>query len=417
MTAKNTLLDFLADHYSPQSLLDLELFFRSHATLHIPQLPNGVFAAVSGMSHASVTGYQDFWLRDNAMIAGSFMLRGDFKTALSTMTGLTPFLRQQESRFQQIIRNPSQKDDIQERPHVRFSPLGESRSWSHAQNDALGYVLWLRFALANAGKMDVDTPEYGFYRLFPLYFQAIDYSNDLDSGAWEEDRKLNSSSIGAVMASLRQMHTWLRVHVTDAHICDCVDTLIQQGSAQLRNHLPYESPPKRNADAATLLLIHPAEVLNPQDQDAVLQLVERDLVREIGVIRYVGDSYYGQDYPDWFREDQLAGDFSARIALRNAKLRPGFEAQWCLFDSLLSLIYAKKFLSLHDDQSLKKQIDFFNRSLKQLTPGVQCPELYFCRHGAWVPNPHTPLGWAQANLALALDYMKRSAQLVAGTGR
>jgi hypothetical protein len=413
MTTQPQTEDFLADHYSFQNLIDLERFFQSHSTLHIPQLSNGIFAAVSGMSHASVTGYQDFWLRDNAMIAGSFIMRGDFPTALRTMVGLTPFLRQQESRFDEIIRDPSKKEHIQERPHVRFSPQGESPEWSHAQNDALGYVLWLRFALANAGKLDVDRAEYNFYRRFPLYFQAIDYSTDRDSGAWEENRKINSSSIGAVIAGLREMHIWLRSHssATEPHIRDCVDTLVGQGRTQLRNQLPAESPPQRLADAATLFLIHPAEVLDSQHQDAVLQLVERELVRDIGIIRYLGDSYYGQDYPDWFPEAQLAGDFSERIELRNAKLRPGFEAQWCLFDALLSIIYGKRFLS-GGYENLKKQIHFFNRSLRQLTPTVQCPELYFCRHGQWVPNPHTPLGWAQANLALALHYMKRSVQRI-----
>lgn len=152
--------------------------------------------------------------------------------------------------------------------------------------------------------------------------------------------------------------------------------------------------------------------MSREQENSVLQLIQRDLVRDIGILRYVGDSYYGQDYPDWFSEDQLTGDFSERIELRDAKLRPGFEAQWCLFDSLLSLIYGKRFLSCAFDDDRATQTHFFNRSLKQLTPDVQCPELYFSRHGAWVPNPQTPLAWAQANLALALEYMKRSARLI-----
>jgi hypothetical protein len=414
VATKLKLSDFLADRYSPQNLAELELFFEAHSSLHIPQLPNGLFMAVSSMSHSSVTGYQDFWLRDNAMIASSFILRGDFATAVNTMLGLNQLLRSQEPRFREIIRDPSKKDNVQERPHVRFRSTGDSPAWSHAQNDALGYVLWLRFTLANAGKLELDAADYEFYCLFPLYFATIDYSNDADSGAWEEDRKVNSSSVGAVVAGLRQMQIWLHGHKTngDRAIRECVDSMIERGTNRLQEHLPFESPPTRYADAASLFLIHPAQVLNREQENAILNLIQRDLVRQIGVIRYVGDSYYGQDYPDWFSQDQLTADFSQRIEERNAKLRPGFEAQWCLFDSLLSVIYGDRFLSpagAGDD--LATQTHFFNRSLRQLTPEAKCPELYFCHHGSWVPNPQVPLAWAQANLALALEYMKRSAQL------
>lgn len=416
MPTKHTLPDLLTDRYSPQNLAEVELFFEAHSTVHIPQLPNGLFTAVSSMSPSSVTGYQDFWLRDNALIASSFLLRGDFTPAVNNMRGLNQLLHSQESRFREIIRDPSKKENIQERPHVRFRSTLDSPAWSHAQNDALGYALWLRFVLANAGKLELDDADYEFYRLFPLYFAAIDYSSDADSGAWEEDRKVNSSSVGAVVAGLREMQVWLHARSGngDPAIRECVDTQIQRGTNRLQQHLPFESPPGRRADAATLFLIYPAQVVNREQENAVLHLIQRALVREIGIIRYVGDSYYGQDYPDWFSEDQLTADFSERIELRDAKLRPGFEAQWCLFDSLLSVIYGNRFLSSSGtEDDLTNQTHFFNRSLRQLTPDAQCPELYFCRHGAWVPNPQTPLGWAQANLALALEYMKRSARLIA----
>jgi phosphorylase kinase alpha/beta subunit len=191
-----------------------------------------------------------------------------------------------------------------------------------------------------------------------------------------------------------------------------VEALIFEGTSRLQQALPFESPPRRQADAALLLLIHPTEVAFPEQAEAILDLVEAKLVRDIGTIRYAGDSYYGQDYPDWFEEGQLAGDFSENIEVRNAKLREGFEAQWCIFDPLLSVIYGKRFLAHPENTGeLTRQTHFFNRSLKQLTKGSQCPELYFFRHGEWIPNPHTPLAWTQANLALALDLMKRSATL------
>ena len=55
----------------------------------------------------------------------------------------------------------------------------------------------------------VGTPESGapanYYRVTPLYFQAIRYWQDEDSGHWEERRKIEASSIGAVVAGLREL--------------------------------------------------------------------------------------------------------------------------------------------------------------------------------------------------------------------
>src|SRR5215469_2990309 len=88
----------------------------------------------------------------------------------------------------------------------------------------------------------------------------------------------------------------------------------------------------------------------------VLRLVQTDLERNMGIIRYIHDSYYGQDYPDWFDQAQLTADFSEQIDIRNAKLRPGYEAHWCIFDPLLSVIYGKRFLALSGEKHhLEKQ--------------------------------------------------------------
>jgi len=406
--------DFLRDRYRREDLVQLDSFLQTKGTLTLRPSSNGMFTAVSGMSDVSPTGYQDFWIRDNVMIASSFLLRGAIGVAVNTMNGLTAHFAKQEERFKQVIKDPAKKADVQNRPHVRFRSSGDSPKWSHAQNDALGYALWLRFVLAHSSRLDLDHREFELYSLFPQYFEAIEYWNDSDSGAWEEDRKVNSSSIGAVLAGLRAMQGWLQTHSTlmGADLRKRVEALIFEGTSRLQQALPFESPPRRQADAALLFLIHPTEVAFPEQAEAILHLVEAKLVRDIGTIRYAGDSYYGQDYPDWFEEGQLAGDFSEKIEVRNAKLREGFEAQWCIFDPLLSVIYGKRFLAHPENTGeLTRQTHFFNRSLRQLTKGFQCPELYFFRHGEWIPNPHTPLAWTQANLAHALDLMKRSATL------
>jgi hypothetical protein len=101
--------------------------------------------------------------------------------------------------------------------------------------------------------------------------------------------------------------------------------------------------------------------------------------------------------------------FSDKLEFRDAHLQPECEAQWCLFDPLLSIIYGQRFLADRSDQaSFQKQLHYFNRSLAQVTASGDCPELYFLKHGRYIPNIHTPLAWTQANQALALYLMEKS---------
>jgi hypothetical protein len=84
------------------------------------------------------------------------------------------------------------------------------------------------------------------------------------------------------------------------------------------------------------------------------------------VRRYIGDSYFCQDYDQWFPPRVRASDFGDRLDLRNAFLSPGCEAQWCLFDPLLSVIYGRRFLASGAMPDFHLQLQFFN-SVGQIT--------------------------------------------------
>ena len=122
----------------------------------------------------------------------------------------------------------------------------------------------------------------------------------------------------------------------------------------------------------------------------------------MGFRRYIGDSYYCQDYDRWFPPELRSVDWSERIEVRDEYLQPGCEAQWCLFDSLLSVIFGR----LYGDG--EQQARYLHRAIGQLTPANDCPELYFLKRGRWTPSPQTPLLWAEANLSLALNEARRS---------
>jgi len=358
---------------------------------------NGIYPAAGGLDTTSFTGYQNAWLRDNVMVAYSRLEAGDAEAAVGCVRGLMRFVESEAPRFAAVIAQPSLKETVESRPRVRFdaNSLRElSGSWSHAQNDALGYVLWFRARLHNLGCWRLEASEQEVIRLFIRYFEAIRYWEDPDSGAWEEGRKVNSSSVGAVLAGLEE------AKLAGAAVAD---SLIAAGRGLLARQLPLESPKLRGADAAVLFLVYPLEVVSElAARDMVVHLMQARLEGEIGFRRYIGDSYYCQDYDRWFPPELRSADWSERIEVRDAYLQPGCEAQWSLFDSLLSVVFGR----LYKDRV--QQARYLHRAIGQLTPANDCPELYFLKRGRWTPGPNTPLLWAEANLSLALNEARRS---------
>ena len=425
MGLENGLLRHLiAKSYTSQSLKKIREVLQSHRSHEISPLANGLFAASPSQAVDSSTGYQNVWIRDNVIVADSLYRRGNMAAAVACMQGLTKFLESQACRFREIIEDLSKvlKEDANRRPHIRFAAQTFQElpeKWPHAQNDALGQVLWFRFLLANTGIFPIGAREYELYQLFPLYFEALEYWHDRDSGAWEEGRKVNNSSVGAVVAGLEEMQKYVENEsrsvdrtpgIGDAKTKQTLHKLIAKGRERLDTTLPFESPPKRMVDSALLSLIHPLNVVRSrQIEDGILRLVQARLKGEIGIKRYVGDSYFCQDYDEWFPAGQMSTDFSERLEYRDAHLQPGCEAQWCIFDPVLSIIYGQRFLAnRNDNESFDKQVLYFNRSMAQVTVAGECPELYFLKHRRYIANVHTPLAWTQANQALALDLMEKS---------
>jgi len=429
------LLQYLiAEEYTPESLARIRETLEAHGTHAILPVEHGLFAATAAPVANRVSGYHNFWVRDNVLVANSLRLRGELAPAMACMQGLSQFFVKQRPRFLDIIQDATHKlkNDVQRRPHIRFAAqaLGEiPEKWPHAQNDALGLALWFRFVLANSGALPLTAADWKIYELFPRYFEAIEYWQDRDSGAWEEGRAVRNSSVGAVVAGLEEMREYLRspgrqktgddVCAPPADTLAKLDQLIVRGHARLAATLPFEAPPERLADSALLSLIHPLCVVREAAaQDAILSLVQARLKGEIGIKRYAGDSYFCQDYDQWFAPGQMSSDFSERMAYRDALLQPGCEAQWCIFDPQLSIIYGERFLANPADaESFRKQVHYFNRSLRQLTPEGGCPELYYLKNGEYVPNDNTPLLWTQAHQALALHLMEKSVKVKLGAGR
>ena len=422
-----TLLGFLRHSYLAREIDHLAAFLETAGTFFFHRLDNGLFPAVASAADLDPSGYQYVWVRDNVHIAYAHYVWGETYVAVRTVNALMSFFQTQRHRMQQIIEDPSLAADPMNRPHVRFdgAHMKElNQRWPHAQNDALGYFLWLYCRLAKGHLVPFGESEKACLADLVLYFKAIEYWQDQDSGHWEETRKVSASSIGAVVAGLRE-YSALRRHFAlqtkSALSASAVDEdnlagLLLQGEEALRKILPYECPEgegKRRYDAALLFLIYPLQVVSSEVASQILADVRANLEGEIGIRRYLNDSYWCPDYRSLFPADERTGDFSENMKKRDAHIRPGEEAQWCIFDPIISCIYGIRVLEGQGGARERAlQTHYLNRALGQLTDGkggmkpLQCPEAYFLEAGRYIPNEHTPLQWTQANLKMALHLLR-----------
>lgn len=199
-----------------------------------------------------------------------------------------------------------------------------------------------------------------------------------------------------------------------------LDELIDRGLASLNQILPSEcvqaAPQGRRFDAALLFLIYPLQVVNDQMADQILNEVINNLQGDYGIRRYLGDSFWCRDYKDIPANirTSVSREREQWLQAQGRELKQGEEAQWCLFDPIVSAIFGLKFQKTHHPEALKQQTHYLNRSLGQLTSKdcpfgeLKCPELYYLEQGQYVPSDATPLLWTQANLTIALTLMAHS---------
>jgi phosphorylase kinase alpha/beta subunit len=318
------------------------------------------------------------------------------------------------------------------RPHIRFDgqTLQElpDQQWPHAQNDALGYFVWLVSVLARQRALRLQPEEAQTMLLFVRYFQAVRFWEDADSGHWEETPKVSASSIGTVLAGLRELSALLHDAGADSALASVrtrgqavIEDMLARGQAALDAILPAESvaPGLRRAhDAALVFLAYPLRVLTEPMAATVLGDVDRHLTGDIGIRRYAGDSYWAPEYDLKVGPAERTQDYSGGLEARDRLLeKPGDEAQWCIFDGYIAAHHGATFALTGDEDAYLRQVHHANRALRQLSAEQselpnRCPELYYLKEGQWIPNAHTPLQWSQAALVVALEGLAASAKLL-----
>jgi len=415
---------YIRPAYSASDLERLETFLFEDGVLSFRSLATGLFPAAQLDPASSRSGYHNVWVRDNVFVGHAHHVNGRLDAAIGVARGLARFFSNHLFRFDDIIAGAVQRNAPMNRPHVRFDGASLSElpeKWSHAQNDALGYFVWLFCNLVAAGAIPLTDECLALLEKFVAYFRAIQFWKDEDSGHWEEVRKVSASSIGIVVGGLEAMKTVLEARGREGfdpgrieRNVSALADLIRRGRRALDDILPAECvqpvPEKhRRFDAALLFLVHPVGVVDPAMADRIIGDVAAHLQGGAGIRRYIGDSYWCADYRELFPPEERSGDFSQSLERRDRVLKRGREAQWCIFDPIMSAIHGNRYLRSGIASDYKKQIVYFNRSLGQITSTLQCPEAYFIERGEYVPNDNTPLLWTQANLWLALKVMKNTA--------
>jgi len=432
------LLDYLRHRYQSEDVRRLVAFLRGERTFNFPALATGLYPAAH-LSEGDTTGYSSVWVRDNVHVAHAHLVDGQTAIAVKITAGLVQFFTTQKKRIADVLAGLSDASDPMHRPHIRFDGklLAEiDQKWAHAQNDALGYFLWLTTRLIDEGHIGPDAATAQALAGTALFLEKIEYWLDEDSGHWEESRKRSASSIGTALAGLTGLAgiakkpEWAALLKFDgaALTAGQLDQLVAAGRKALLGHLPHEcndpDPAKRReADAALLFLIYPLEIVDDATSCAIIEQVVRDLQGDIGIRRYRGDSYWCADYKTKMSSDLWTADFSDDMTGRDSLLKAGEEAQWCIFDPILSAAYGRRYQTTRDKKMLALQTEYLNRSLGHLTAddsrfgGMRCPESYYLENGVYVPVDQTPLLWTQGNLLTALRMMERSLDVEGPSGR
>jgi phosphorylase kinase alpha/beta subunit len=316
------------------------------------QHPTGLFSASA--KHVA-TGYNRAWLRDNVYESLGLEAVQSFKEVVKTYRALLDILLKHENKIDWAIKE--KPDAAFKYIHARYDPASLNEiweEWGNKQNDAIGAILFKIGELEEKGiKIIRNENDLRILQKLVLYLKSIQYWQDKDNGMWEENEEVHASSVGACAAGLKKI----------SKLVEVPKELIQKGIETLNKLLPRESETKE-ADLALLSLIYPYNIINKKQREEILKNIEEKLVRERGVIRYLGDQYYNEN---------------------------SIEPSWTMGFPWLAVIYGQM-------NKPNKYAYYMRKCVAILNEKGELPELYIMDK---IPNENTPLGWSQSLLVVA----------------
>ncbi len=319
-------------------------------------------------------------------------------------------------RFTEIISWRRSGFDYSARPNIRYNAadlLEITDAWGHAQNDSLGFINFMQFYCLNRNNFspeDAQWQKYGvpFASLLHNYFWTIRVWEDFELGAWEDRVANHASSVGVVLASLREQAKFLETH---KHLhykserenrsfevtLDGVNQMIEKCETALKQILPNEFVRSDNGDVRTVdaalvnALFLSALSCRPLVDDAmtvtIIDNIERELMGHIGISRYEGDIWDG---------------------LNNRHGIP--KAQWSHVSPMISFIFGEMYQRTGDKKYYERQLFHFNRAVGCVNSHWRIPEAYIIgeESGEWESDANISLAWAQAATIFAFKALKAS---------
>jgi phosphorylase kinase alpha/beta subunit len=457
--------------YSPQTFGELRHVLDRLGTLDIKALPTGLPQAGESRANSSVkdVGYDFVWTRDAAFVANMWCVTGANEKAATAVHSLIGYYAKPEQmrRMRATVEGTAKGRRGIDRPHIKFDGNtltdGKVGKWEHAQNDALGLLLWLSFRSANQGVVTLDDRQLEPLALLAAYLAKIDFTTDKEAGHWEEmgekHGRVQASTLRCVIAGLQELERWADERPENRERLQkaldrgapkaspafsfspekgSLEQLLDRGTRALHALLPLESDGsgiyRRGSDTALLSALYldaiaapEGRVIDAKTRDEVISRFVTELRGSHGDRRYTGDGYWAlaKGETDPAAKKKLN---SATLEQRVRMLEPGGEAQWTMSSGLLSAIYGAKYLESGDPKDLAAQTHELNRALGMIT-GPQSrlgegtiPESYMQVRSdpsdpdspfTFTENP-LPLNWSKANLALAIEAMQRSLEKAAG---
>lgn len=287
-----------------------------------------------------------------------------------------------------------------------------------SQLDALGLFLAVYSKLALEGAIEADIP---LLERFVRYMDAIEYWSRGDLGHWEEfPAEVLTSSLGCCVAGLRGI---LPLLSGDAK-AKC-EEIANHGFVVLEERLggptgggAWETEKRREDGAMITLLLPPVadELGISEGQRQSIAAAMLRLRRPHGILRYVDDSYYNENYQARLRawKEEFGGGNPGAYPDRETRdswVVPGCEAEWTLFEPLLLM----HMLHAHKTEPSNLTAAGVRRSLLRMLAAIEeapvegkgdvqlhIHESYTVIDGKREPNDIQDLLWAVAYVRMAL---------------
>jgi phosphorylase kinase alpha/beta subunit len=356
---------------------------------------NGGYMASPYRGENGGDGYCVFWLRDIMYATYANEYVGAYDRMIESYRLILRIFQKYRHKISSGARKRHYLGSCaDEAIHARIHPvtLEEiTHEWGHHQLDIFGLFLYKTGDLIKKGYNVIGTDPGEtliLLRDIVMYLTTVRWHTDPDFGMWEEGPEVHSSSIGSVLAGLTMWHDDGYYHHKYPRQMDLHSYLpipqefVELGSDALERILPAESQ-TRPFDLAQLSLIWPYTIVTESQAKRIVKNVEKNLVRDFGVIRYPGDRYHSSD-----PENPL-----------------GSEAEWPLGFAWLSIVYSKlalRAIRMGDifgapNRFIEKAEYYIERIEKVMTDDGKTPELYSGGKMNW----NVPLAWAQSLYVVA----------------